>query len=287
VVLHVLARRFRCRDPACPRRTFAERLSDVAAVAARRTDRLGTLQRHLGLAMGGEAAARLTCRLAMSTSPDTLLRMIGAADLDIPARPSPRVLGVDDWAWRRGHRYGTILVDLERDAVVDLLPDRQAETLAAWLRRHPGVEIVARDRAGAYADGIRQGAPEAIQVADRWHLLCNLSAAVQEITDRHASAARAAARRVSETLPTRAAALPPTPLCKSNAAVRASQAALARRQGHYEEVARLRAEGVSLRRIAAKLGIERKTVRRWLRLGHAPRWQKPPRGSILAPYADS
>jgi transposase len=285
VTLHVLVRRFRCLDPACPRRTFAERLTDVAAAAARRTDRLGTVQRHLALAMGGEAAARLTRRLAMIASPDTLLRMIGAAAPDIPARPTPRVLGVDDWAWRRGHRYGTMLVDLERDAVVDLLPDRQAGTLAAWLRRHPGVQIVARDRAGAYADGVRQGAPEAIQVADRWHLLCNLSAAVQGITDRHASAARAAARHIAETLATRAAALAPTPLCKSNATVRAGEAAFARRQGRYEEIARLRAEGVSLRRIAAGLGIERKTVRRWLRLGHAPWWQKPPRGSILAPYA--
>ncbi len=286
VTIRVTARRLRCLNSACNRKTFAERLGLVAPVSARRTARLGDLQRHVAFALGGEAAARLTERLAIPTSPDTLLRMAAKPIVPETPPPPPKVLGVDDWAWRRGHRYGTILVDLERNEVVDLLPDRQAETLAEWLRLHPGVEIVARDRAGAYADGIRQGAPEAVQVSDRWHLLRNLGDAVRAVVDRHHGDLHRAAKNRDEPTPTPPAqeTLTEPAVRTVTAAQRRSQDAHARRHDRYEEAARLRAAGVSISAIATSLGAERKTIRGWLRSGKAPLWHKPPQGSILTQH---
>jgi len=282
VTIRVKARRFRCLNAHCTRKTFAERLDDVAS-CARRTKRLSELQRYLALALGGEAGARMAARISMPLSADTLLRMAAAKARGEKSSSAPRVLAVDDWAWRRGHRYGSILVDLERNQVVDLLPDRQAETLAAWLREHPGVEVVARDRAGAYADGVRQAAPDAVQVADRWHLLRNVGDAVRAVVDNHRAGIRKVSRQTTEELAasrpveTRPAAMP-------TAAERRSREAYARRQARYEEAVRLKAVGVSIKRIATVIGAERKTIRRWLRAGAASLWRKPPRGSILGPY---
>jgi len=178
-------RRFFCDESSCARQTFSEPLPETVAPYARRTQRLNEALRVIGLALGGEAGSRLAERLSFTTSPATLLRRVRQSAL--PVITTPRVLGVDDWAWKRGHRYGTILVDLETHHVVDLLPVRSTEAFAVWLQAHPGVEIISRDRAGVYAEGAYLGAPGAQQVADRWHLIRNLSEALTRCLEQHAS----------------------------------------------------------------------------------------------------
>src|SRR5262249_23874841 len=155
----------------------------VAAVYARRSDRRVEVEHAVGVALGGAAGARLLGRLRMPTSGTTLLRRVRRTPL--PGAEPPRVVGVDDWALRRGVRFGTILVDLERRRPIEVLADRSAEVVADWLGRHPGVELVARDRSTEYARGIAAGAPGATQVVDRWHLLRNVREAVERVIARH------------------------------------------------------------------------------------------------------
>ena len=174
IVLSV--RRFRCRTSHCRTKVFAEQFRpSVTRPHARRTSRLQGLVRHLGLALGGRPAQALAGRLLLPVSKDTFLRSIRAVP-DERADP-PRVIGIDDWAWRRGQRYGTLICDLERRRVIDLLPDREPATVEAWLSRHPQIEIVARDRNGGYSGAVTRALPDAVQVADRWHLLENSGAA--------------------------------------------------------------------------------------------------------------
>ena len=176
VRLIVQVSRFFCKHPSCSRKTFAEPIAALAGRFARRTTRLKETLEHLGLALGGELGSRLTAVLGMDCSPDTLLRLLRRLP-DHPIEP-PRVVSLDDWAWRRGSRYGTIICDLERHRRLDLLPDRDSTSAAAWLARYPSIEIVSRDRGGEYAEAARIGAPQAIQIADRFHLSQNLHEAV-------------------------------------------------------------------------------------------------------------
>jgi len=271
VELHVAARRFRCSVVTCRRTIFTERLPEVAMPKARRTPRLAQAQRDIGLALGGEPGSRLARRLAMPLSGDTLLRLIRAAT--IAAYPPPRVVGVDEWAWRRGLRYGTILVDLERNRVLDLLPDRQAASVAAWLRRHPGVEVVARDRAGVFADGIRQGAPQAMQVCDRWHLLRNLGDALRTVANRHRRAIRHAARTVAGSV--QSAAPPRESAVLGTNLDRTRQANRRHREERFAEIQRLHDQGVPPKLIAPVLGMSRRSVERWLAADGAPEHARP------------
>jgi transposase len=268
VVLRLVVRRFRCRNAACPKLTFTERLPAVAPYA-QTTARLAETHRAIGFALGGEPGARLAERLAVPTSPGTLLRRVRQAAT--AGALSPRVLGIDDFAFRRGRTYGTILVDLERRRAVGLLPDREAATVAARPKAHPGAEVITRDRAGASAQAAREAAPAAVQVADRRHLLKNLRDALERALQRRSSAIRALLSGPKADTPaapvadaTAGVALGPSP--------RSGSESRQRREARFDEVRRLRGEGHSLRGIAAAPGLHYRTVERYARSDACPDW---------------
>ena len=297
VRLAVTVRRFFCGVPTCPRRIFAERLPETAARYARRTCRAAALLELVGFALGGRAGARLAATLGLASAPGTVLARVRAAT--VVEAHTPRVLGVDDWALRRGQRYGTVLVDLERRRVIDLLPDREAATFAAWLTAHPGVEIISRDRGGAYGEGARQGAPDAIQVADRFHLVHNLVDALERVCTRHHAALRTAAEAVGpppaashqearEQARTRRYSGLPNNRPGPTGPERLSAERRARRLALYAQVVACAQAGTPKQRIARELGISRHTVVAWLAVGHFPERASPARRgpTLLTPYAD-
>jgi transposase len=275
VVWRITARRFRCRHGGCPRTVFCERLP-VIRPHARATDPLAHAQRDVALAVGGQAGSRLCRRLAFPTSGDTLLRRVRA--IPPPTAPMPRVLGVDDFAFRKGHTYGTILVDLERGRVIDLLPDRTAATLTAWLKRHPGIRVISRDRASAYSQAATDAAPNAVQVADRFHLLVNLREAVERALQQRTAAIRGLVAK------------PPPPDTSPPPAVGTAESAAAdvgRRQELFERVRRLHRDGLSLRRIARELNLHYRTVERYVRSDACPDWNAgQPRASRWDRHAE-
>ena len=287
LALRLKTRRFYCTRRDCRRRIFCERLPGLAAAHARTTGPLADSHRDIGFALGGEAGARLAGRLAMPASPDTLLRLVKSAP-DEPA-PRPRFIGVDDWAVRKGQDYGTIIIDLERHCVIDVLPGRDGEELKKWLMGHPGVEVIARDRRPAFANAAAEAAPQAEQVADRWHLLKDLLEVVERPFARHPDEIRRATHAgTPEPAPAPAETAGPIPpaqpaggdICPGQAADRpeltAREQARAAKQKTREErfrlVRDLRTQGLSLRQIARQLRMSCRAVLRYLREPKCPDW---------------
>ena len=276
-------RKFFCRNPDCSRKVFTERLPDFIETSSRLTKRLRTGVQEIGFATCGKGGERLSDKLGMAISDATLLWSLFLVPL--PEVGQVRVVGVDDWSWRRGKRFGTILVNLETHKIIDLLADREAESVQKWLAKHPEVEIVSRDRGGCYVDGATWGAPQATQVADRWHILSNLGDAVEEFLI-----------RAHIRLPDKAAASeaheegdqPLSSFSATKACQRKSQARLLRKWKLYQRVQELHATGMSLRRIGEELGLARNTVRKYFRQAPEPPLPTPRslRASQLDPYED-
>lgn len=283
LLLHV--RRFFCDNPTCARRTFAEPLPNLLPFRAQRTSRLTRSLQVVANALAGKAGAQLATKLRMGMSHDTLLRLIRQVETVVPV--TPRVVGVDDFALQKGRIYGTILVDLEQHQPIDLLPDRTADTLAAWLRDHPGVEVIARDRSTEYTRGATDGAPAALQVADRWHLLKNHREALERMLGRlhadlgHLLEAPAVGDPLIAPTPARLRALR-LPSVREQVA---RQAARDRRAARYQQVQRLYQHGMPLLQIATRLRMSRATVRKFAAAAVFPeRAVKRRQRSILDPY---
>jgi transposase len=310
VRLHLEVRRFACRTRGCPRTTFAERFPMLTRAHARRTLRQAEALMEIAFAQGGKAGAQLAKRLAMPTGGDTLLRLMRRTEP--PKRKTPRVLGLDDFAWKKGDRYGTLLVDLEARCPVDLLEDREAASVARWLREHPGVRLISRDRAGMYAEGAKRGAPRARQVADRYHLLVNLRDTLKDALARHQDVLPVVEKHGSEADLSSQDPAPPSPASPApgeappqpkvgeaeheaesvlaetpqlSAAKRRQQISRANRYGRYQQILALSRQGISQREIARQLHLSRGCVHRYVTAERFPERTLPgKRGSLLDPY---
>lgn len=266
VVIELRVRRFFCDNASCARRTFAEQVPGLTSKHARRTGLLRRMLEAIGLALAGRAGARLAAVLGMSASRDSLLRLVRA--LPDPPIGEVEVLGVDDFAIRRCQAYGTVLVDILAHRPVDLLQQRTADVLADWLGKHPGVKVICRDRSGAYAQGGRTGAPEAIQVADRWHLWANLGEAVERIVRAHRACLGEPAPEPPEAQPGDTTDGEPARATHGDTAsveYGPPSRLETRTRERHAVVTELRDQGYSLNAICRELGLAFRTVQRFAR----------------------
>src|SRR5579859_8201315 len=281
VQLFLTVRKFSCRNPECSRKVFAERLPDFVEPFARMTIRNSQQITSIGLATCGKGGARLAARLGIRTTRQTILRRI----MDLPDFPAESILflGINDFSFLRGRRFGTILVNLETRHVVDLLPDRKAETSASWMRQYPDLMAVSRDRGGDYAAAATAGAPQATQCADRFHITQNLGEALEGLLARHLAAHRQSILQESRAtpLPTAPKKGPPKPLPKQAAV---SQAKREERLAQYQQVVALRKQGFSQTAIASQVGIGHATVSRWLSNDTFPEQKSPRRRTRFDPH---
>jgi transposase len=278
VQLHLHVRRFRCQNTQCLRQTFSERLPEVVAVSAQRTVRLTTLLSVFAVALSGQLASCLLGSLGVKTSADTLLRLVKQDAL--PETEVPKAVGVDDFALRRGKTYGTMVVDLSTRRPIALLSGRTAQTLSRWLEAHPGVAYISRDRSSEYMRGADEGAPQAQQILDRWHLFKNVREVVQRIVSRaHATLTQ---RQKDSGMTIRARSRRK----RSSSEIAASQVARLRRQAWYEEVVELYRQGESIAAIARELHMSPITVRKFVYAGAFPERSahKRRQSYLLTPY---
>ncbi|MGW1116922.1 ISL3 family transposase [Streptomyces tanashiensis] len=261
VLLCLRVRRFFCDNGRCSRRTTAEQVPSLTARYRRRTTALARMVQAIGLAVGGRAGARLAGYLPVRTSRDVILGELRR--LPDPASAHVRVLGIDEFAFRKGATYGTVLIDVETRRPIDLLPDRTAGTVISWLADHPEIEVICRDRSSIFSQAAARAAPHAVQVADRWHLLHSLARAVERTAHQHRVCLRKDAETDQPQEPSDPASLaaligPPDPSDPPDGQL------LARVRQWHSEIHQLRERGWTISRIADRLGRDRKTVRHYL-----------------------
>ncbi len=257
VQLLIHARKFFCDYASCSRKIFTERWGENLGSYQRRLNRATAQMRSIALMVGGNPGSKLVCLLGLPASPSTVLRILNQTSL--PAHHTPKVIGVDDFAFKKGQKYGTILVDLEKRRPLELLPDREGKRLETWLKDHPGIELLTRDRSSVYANAMTAACPQAIQVADRWHLLRNLSEQWERLLDSQRSLIQQTAQEISP-LPS---VQPPdlgSVIAKLEQANVGEDLPQEKRYSKYQQVKYLQEEGHSIRAIARHLAMSRRTV---------------------------